>query len=121
MSNTKSTDPVKQPSAIESEIENINNQLLRIEKAVAVAIESFRRFDRAANSLNPDDYFRNQPQCESTTGCGEEKHPSEPMIKSGLILKLEELGAYAKTIGQQVASFNDYQIIPTACFFERNI
>lgn len=111
----------KQMSTIDQELENVYLQLSRIEKSVIVCADNFSRFDSTANKVNPDDYFRNQPQCESESYGKDNGNPVQPYVKSGLIMRIAELANFAKNIEERVTQLNENAIVPTAVFFERNI
>lgn len=116
---------VKQMTAIDQEVENIGAQLNRIEKTISVCLENFRRFDNPANKLNPEDYFRNQPNCVSEPDgkdrLGSDGKPCDPYVRSGLVLKLNELSLYAKQLEERLAEFNEQHVVPVGMFFERNV
>jgi len=116
--------PTRERSTIEHELENLQIKLNSIEKSIFNAIDNFKRLDNPANRLNPDDYFRNQPQCENE--CDGRKggvDPSNhaPITRSGQILKINELAAFAEQLDKRICSFVGDDIIPTAYFFDRNL
>lgn len=121
--NTAKSEVPESMSPMQCEIENINVQLGRVERAIATAMENFLRFNEPANKLNPDDFFRNAPQNNKDSGalCDNMLVEGNGYVKSGQILKLSELHQYAKVLEMQVENFTNEHIVPVSYFFARNI